>query len=85
MHRRTHNESFKYQSKGDFGRKDSLILSMRDKDGKRIETVEVNLRTFSITQSRGLKNNPTSRHEEIIDLVNSNMWQIKERMTRMAS
>ena len=68
-----------------FGMKDSLILSMRDKDGKRIETVEVNLRTFSITQSRGLQNKATSRHEEIIDLVNRNMWQIKERMTRMAS
>lgn len=57
----------------------ALILSMRNSDGKRVETVEVSLNTFSIVQSRGVCNNSTSRHKEIVDLVNENMWQIRER------
>ena len=69
---------------GYFSRKDSLILSMRDEQGNRIETVEVSLRTFDIVQSRGLQNHTTCHHEEIIDLVQSNMWQIRERY-RIAS
>ena len=69
---------------GYFDRKDSLILSFRDNEGKRVETVEVSLFSFDIVQSRGLQNKSTSHHNEIIDLVKSNMWQIKDRY-RMAS
>ena len=66
---------------GYFNKPCSLILSMRDNDGKRVETVEVNLNTFHIVQSRGLCNKSTSHHKEIVDLVNENMWQIRERQT----
>lgn len=65
---------------GYFSRGDSLILSMRDNDGKRVETVEVNLTTFEILQSRGVCNKTTPQHDEIVELVESNMWQIRERM-----
>lgn len=65
---------------GYFSRADSLIISMRDNDGKRVETVEVNLTTFTILQSRGVCNGRTPRHDEIVDLVESNMWQIKKCM-----
>ena len=64
---------------GYFNREYSLVLSMRDKNGKRVETVEVILTTFEIVQSQGVCNRPTSHHNEIIDLVNANMWQIKQR------
>jgi hypothetical protein len=61
-----------------YEKKDSLILSARDADGNRLETVEVNLRTWSIVQSRGKYNNPTARHDEILAIVNDNMNKIKK-------
>ena len=51
----------------------SLVLSARDEEGKRVETVEVNLRTFSIVQSQGPCNRPTERHDSIIKTVKRNM------------
>jgi len=66
---------------GYFKRGDSLIVSMRNADGHRVETVEISLTTFTIVQSRGLQNQATEYHEEIIDLVERNMWQIRERQT----
>lgn len=47
----------------------SLILSARDKEGKRVETVEVNTKTWQIVQSRGACNQNTAYHGEIIALV----------------
>ena len=71
---------------GYFTYRNSLILSIRDNEGNRIETVEVNLNDFRIVQSRGVCNKATSHHQEIINLVQDNMWQIKERKegTRIA-
>lgn len=57
---------------------DSLILSARDSRGLRLETVEVSLRTWQVLQSRGVCNNPTKYHDEIIRLVNENMYQFKK-------
>ena len=57
----------------------SLIMFARDaKTGDPIETVEVNLRTFSIAQSRGLQNKLTPQHNEICALVNANMNKIRQ-------
>ena len=57
----------------------SLIMFARDaKTGDPIETVEVNLKTFSIAQSRGLQNKLTPRHNDICALVNANMNQIRK-------
>ncbi|WP_168354671.1 PcfJ domain-containing protein [Palleniella muris] len=58
----------------------SLILSARcaDKTAKRLETVEVNLANYSIVQSRGRCNSTTPRHEDIVNLVSSNMQLIKQ-------
>ena len=66
-----------YQN-GYYKRPDSLILSAKDTKGNRLETIEVNLRTWSIVQSRGKFNNPTDRHAEIIDLVNKNMNKLRK-------
>ena len=66
---------------GYFNRGGSLIISMRDADGKRVESVEINLTNFNIVQSRGLQNQVSAHHEEIVNLVTENMWQIRERQT----
>ena len=58
---------------------DSLILSARDAKGKRWETIEVSLKDYSIVQAYGYGDKHTERHKEICDLVNANMWQIKDR------
>lgn len=64
---------------GYYKRKDSLILTARSAaDGKRIETIEVNLKTFKVVQSRGACNTNTPYHEEIINLVNKNINLIKQ-------
>ena len=52
---------------------DSLILSAKDKDGHRLETVEVSTKTWKVVQSRGLQNHPTQAHADIIKLVEQNM------------
>lgn len=57
---------------------DSLILSARDRGGNRLETVEVSLRTFTVVQSRGLQNNPTTAHAEIVRLIEENMNLIRK-------
>ena len=53
-----------------------LLLSAR-MDGKRLETVEVSLRTFSVMQSRGPCNRLTAHHDRIVQLVRDNMGMIR--------
>jgi len=60
-------------------KKDSLILSATI-DGKRIETIEVSLKTFEVVQSRGVCNGNTEYHDRIISLVNDNIHLIRQRM-----
>lgn len=55
---------------------ESLILSARIGE-KRIETIEVNLNTYKIVQSRGACNKNTPYHERIVSLMNLNMNLIK--------
>lgn len=64
-----------------YNKTDSLILSARDESGKRWETIEVSLRSFKILQCYGYGDKFTERHDEIINLVNANMWQIQQRRT----
>lgn len=56
----------------------SLILSAKDKYGKRIETIEIDLITFKVVQSRGVCNNNTDKHDEILQLVRKNIKLIKQ-------
>lgn len=62
-----------------YNKEHSLILSATI-DGKRIETVEVSLKTFDVVQSRGVCNSNTEYHDRIIKLVNDNIHLIRERM-----
>lgn len=56
----------------------SLILSARDGNGERLETIEVSLSEFKVNQCYGKHNQPTDRHEEILNAVANNMWQIRD-------
>lgn len=64
---------------GYYRKEDSLLLSARGRGGKRWETIEVSLKDLKVLQCYGYGDKFTEKHQEILDLVNSNMWQIKER------
>lgn len=59
----------------------SLILSARVA-GKRVETVELSLKSLKVLQSRGACNKNTEYHKRIIDLVHRNAGQIRKLMPR---
>lgn len=63
-----------------YKRSDCLILSAKDANGKRLETIEINLKTFEIIQSRAVCNGQTERHKDIIKLVENNINLIKQRL-----
>ena len=61
-----------------YDKPESLILSAKDKTGKRIETIELSLKTFEVLQSRGVCNKITEYHDEIISLVKNNINLIRK-------
>ncbi len=69
---------------GYYKKNDSLILTARDKAGKRIETIELSLKTFQVLQSRGVCNKNTKYHDEIIALVNQNIHLFKQIKNKVA-
>lgn len=58
-------------------KENSLILSATI-EGKRIETIEVSLDTLQVIQSRGVCNQNTPYHDQIVNLVNANHQLIRE-------
>lgn len=60
-------------------KENSLILSATI-DGKRIETVEVNLQTLKVVQSRAVCNGISEYHNRIITLVENNANLFRQRM-----
>lgn len=61
-----------------YNKENSLILSAKDTDGNRIETIEIDLSTFKVVQCRGKHNSVTDKHDEIIKLVNENINLIRK-------
>ena len=56
----------------------SLILSAKDQQGNRLETVEISTKTWSIVQCRGLLNRPSPFHNQIVQLVRDNMGLLRK-------
>lgn len=56
----------------------SLILSARDEHNNPIETIEIDLRSFTILQCYGNKDTYSPLHKEIIKTMEDNMWQVKD-------
>ena len=48
----------------------SVVLSARDSEGNRVETIEVDVAKGKVLQSRGKYNKPTEWHDEIVKVVN---------------
>ena len=61
-------------------KKECLILSAKDIEGNRLETIEVNLNTFEIVQSRAVCNGVSQYHDQIVKLMNKNMNLIRQKM-----
>ena len=57
---------------------DSLILSAKNVEGERLETIEVNLKKFEVVQCFGPCNSRTEHHDEILKLMSKNMDVIKK-------
>ena len=66
-----------------YPKENSLILSATI-EGKRIETIEVSLDTLQVIQSRGVCNQNSPYHEQIVSLVNANQQLIRQRMKATA-
>ena len=64
-------------SMGYFRKPESLILTAKNKEGERIETIEIDLNTFKVVQSRGRYNSVTDKHDKILKLVEANISAIK--------
>lgn len=67
-------------SAGYWKRSDCLILSAKI-ENQRIETIEVNLKTFAIIQSRAKCNETSEHHDKIVGLVKNNIGNIKKLAT----
>ena len=68
---------------GYYKRDTSLIMSAR-KGKERLETIELSLKDMKILQCRGYKNEETSYHKAIMDLVQKNTKVIKKRIKQVA-
>lgn len=64
-----------------FKRKDSLVFSAQI-DNKPIETIEVSLSKMEIAQCHGMRNNKSSHHTIIMNLMKRNLYQIRSRMKK---
>lgn len=63
---------------------DNLLMSARDAvTGKRLETVEISLRTFGVLQSRALQNGTSKEHQHILDLCKENIPEMRKRAAKM--
>ena len=61
---------------GYYKRLDSLLLTAKV-NGERAETIEVDLKRYELVQSRGVCNQNSKYHEEIVSLINDNMDVIR--------
>lgn len=66
-----------------YNKPESLILTAKV-DGKPVETIEVDLKEYTIVQSRGLQNKYTTYHNSIVSLVKKNLKEIKKRNKQAA-
>ena len=62
---------------------DSVLLSARDNNGKRVETIEIGLDPYKVLQSRGLENKKTKYHDRIVSLCDANMKLFRKAARQM--
>lgn len=64
-----------------YKKKDSLILSAQI-ENRAVETIEVSLSKMEIIQCRGLRNNASKHHKEILRIMSRNLPEIAKRMKK---
>lgn len=67
---------------GYYKRKDCLILGAKV-NGERTETIEVNLKDFSVSQCRGKNNMDSPYHKRIMSLMSCNLGSLKDMYMRV--
>lgn len=72
----------------DVNKKPNCLILSAKVDGKRTETLEVDLASFTVIQCHGKHNQNSVFHDSILSLVRENMWKIKScadgKLTRTA-
>lgn len=63
---------------GYYKKESSLILSARDGHNNPIETIEINLNTFTIMQCYGVHDSHSALHDKIVKTMQENMWRVRE-------
>lgn len=62
---------------GYYKSKDSVIVSIRNKEGKRVETAEIDVKRFMVLQQYGKFDRYSAYHKQIKELLNDNLWRFK--------
>ena len=72
----------------DVNRKPNCLILSAKVNGQRMETLEVDLSSFTVVQCHGKHNQNSAFHDTILNLVRENMWQIKscvsQKLTKTA-
>lgn len=63
---------------GEYYKKKDILLLSACTEGRRLETIELSLKDFSVLQSRGKCNQNTPQHNNILNLINNNKSKIEE-------
>ena len=65
-----------------YNKQTSLLLSARDTDGHRLETIEFNLSSGKVEQSRAVCNGTSPKHKQILAMMEAAADQITEAWKR---
>lgn len=68
-----------------YNKQTSLLLSARDADGHRLETIEFNLSSGKVEQSRAVCNGTSPKHKQILAMMKAASDQITETWKRAKS
>ncbi len=63
---------------GGYYKRDNVLILSAKIEGKSIETIEINLEQVKVVQCRGRFNQATEFHEQIMNLVESNLPQVRK-------
>lgn len=69
----------------DVNKKPNCLILSAKVNGQRMETLEVDLSSFTVVQCHGKHNINSAYHDAILNLIRENMWQIKSCVNRKLS
>ena len=68
----------------DVKKKTNCLIMSAKVNNERAETIEVDLLSNTVVQCRGKHNMNSQYHNQILNLINSNLWQIKQATEHIA-